>query len=175
MLLLFPQITQKQGHVRCSGGGVFGSLNHSSSSMKNMFRNQESQFNWSTCDAAGKSFFRHGAGQERFAKDPCRNCGATARSICIPKDLHWHPPTPPPIPYPPCVCAETNDEVRERWVMARWMRDEIVMIIDGHNVCSSCTERHYPPHPPTHPPTPPPYHTLHADVRERMMKCVRGE
>jgi len=36
---------EKQGHVRCSGGGVFGSLNHSSSSMKNMFRNQESQFN----------------------------------------------------------------------------------------------------------------------------------
>ena len=40
-------------------------------------------------NAAGKSFFRHGTGQERFAKDPCRNCGATARSICIPKDLHW--------------------------------------------------------------------------------------
>jgi len=36
---------KKQGHVRCSCGGVFGSLNHSSSSMKNMFRNQESQFN----------------------------------------------------------------------------------------------------------------------------------
>ena len=50
--------------------------------------------------------------------------------------------------------------------MARWMRDEMVMIIDGHNVSSSCTERHYPPtHPPTHPPTPPPYHTLHAYVR----------
>ena len=28
-----------------------------------------------------------------------------------------------------------------------------------------------PTHPPTHP-RPPPYHTLHAYVRERMMKCV---
>ena len=41
----------------------------------------------------------------------------------------------------------TNDEVREKWVMARWMRDEIAMIIDWHDVY--CTERHYPP---THPP-----------------------
>ena len=36
---------KKQGHVRCSGGGVFGSLNHSSASIKNMFRNWVSQFN----------------------------------------------------------------------------------------------------------------------------------
>ena len=61
--------------------------------------------------AAGKSFFRHGTGQERFAKDPCRNCGATAHkmngwwsstdtmcpvvvtNVIIPPT---HPPTPPP-------------------------------------------------------------------------------
>jgi len=36
---------EKLGHVRCSGGGVFGSLNHSSASIKNMFRNWVSQFN----------------------------------------------------------------------------------------------------------------------------------
>ena len=47
----------KLGHVRCSGGGVFGSLNHSSSSMKNMFRNQESQFNWSTCERCWQVLF----------------------------------------------------------------------------------------------------------------------
>ena len=40
---------RKQGHVRCSGGGVFGSLNHSSASIKNMFRNWVSQFNWNIC------------------------------------------------------------------------------------------------------------------------------
>ena len=98
-------------------------------------------------------------------------CPVVVPNVIIPP----HPPTHPlPIPYPPCGCAETNDEVRERWVMARWVRDEMVMIIDGHNVSSSCTERHYPPHPPTQPthPRPPPYHTLHAYVRERMMKCV---
>ena len=40
-----PNPNEKQGHVRCSGGGVFGSLNHSSASNKNMFRNWVSQFN----------------------------------------------------------------------------------------------------------------------------------
>ena len=40
-------------------------------------------------NAAGKSFFRHGTGPARSAKDPCRNCGATARNKCIPTDLHW--------------------------------------------------------------------------------------
>ena len=61
-----------------------------------------------------------------------------------------HPPTPP-IPDPPCVCVGTNEEAREKWVMARWMHDEMVMTIHEHNVSTSCTERHYPP-PPTHPP-----------------------
>ena len=82
------------------------------------------------------------------------------------------PPTHPPIPDPPCVCVGTNEEAREKWVMARWMHDEMVMTIHEHNVSTSCTERHYPP-PPTHPPTPP-YQTLHAYVWERMMKCVRS-
>ena len=41
--------SKKQGHVRCSGGGVFGSFNHSSASIKNMFRNWVSQFNWNIC------------------------------------------------------------------------------------------------------------------------------
>ena len=83
-----------------------------------------------------------------------------------------HPPTHPPIPDPPCVCVGTNEEAREKWVMARWMHDEMVMTIHEHNVSTSCTERHYPP--PTHPPTPP-YQTLHAYVWERMRKCVRSE
>ena len=58
------------------------------------------------------------------------------------------------------------------WEVARWMHDEMVMTIHGHNVSTSCTERHYPP--PTHPPTPP-YQTLHAYVWERMRKRVRSE
>lgn len=34
--------------------------------------------------AAASSFFGHGTGLARTAKDPYRNCGATAKNICFP-------------------------------------------------------------------------------------------
>ena len=52
-------------------------------------------------------------------------CPLVVPNVIIPP----HPPTHPPVPDPPCVCVGTNEEVREKWVMARWMHDEMVMII----------------------------------------------